>query len=289
MEYRIMKLDGAVYEYCYGKKRLSIEGGELTKNQKRKIKSSTGSTITERAYVSGDEFMPPYENAFKKIISVIKRENAAKSFKNSLKEEKNDGGEEISSGNFKSVTNVERVTVKSTPNKNFIVYSIIGKPFVIAGSSVWNLVKCAGYALINFGGGYNMASGKSSFNSDAKVWFLPSASKAKEKAREAKAANGISYYPEYHLPFTDNHITVEKFDRDINVKTTADGMAETITPIETFEYDNTISVSRSAKADAASTAATADLIGTVVTIPVSVGTWVTGFAAGIYGRAKGFN
>ena len=44
-----------------------------------------------------------------------------------------------------------------------------------------------------------------------------------------------------------------------------------------------MSVSLSSKADAASTAATANIIGTAVTIPISAITWVGGAAIGICG------
>lgn len=270
MEYVVDKSTGEILSYNQGTRNVRIKDGKIVKQN---VGTSSGIIYVE---ASGEEFSEPYESALKEEILTY------------LTKDKNDADEvseesESSAGNLKSVTNIERVTVESSPNGKFIAYSIIGKPFVIAGSSAWNLVKCAGYALINFAGGYNMSSGKSSSN-NMKIWYMPSYKAAKAKAAEAKANNGIKYYPEYHLPFTNNHIKVEKFDRDIHVVVTSDGQAETITPIETFEYDNTISVERSAKADAASTAATADLIGTAVTIPVSVGTWIGGFAIGIYGQ-----
>ncbi len=171
----------------------------------------------------------------------------------------------------------ERVTVISTSNTNYILYSFLGKPLVIAGATVWNILKCAGYALINFGGGYNLTTGKGD-----SLWKLPSFKDSQEKAAIAREENRIKYYPEYHIPFTDNKIIVDKYDKNIEVEKLVGEDAEQITAVEHQEYDNSMSVSLSAKADAASTAATANLVGTVVTIPVSVVTWVAGAAYGIY-------
>ena len=52
-------------------------------------------------------------------------------------------------------------------------------------------------------------------------------------------------------------------------------------------YDNSMSVSMSAKADANSTAAVVGLVGTVITVPVSAITWVGGAAIGIYSNVVG--
>lgn len=178
----------------------------------------------------------------------------------------------------------ERIKVVSTPNGRYIAYSALGKPFVILGSAVWNVIKCVGYAFINFSGGYNLVSGK--HNENAPVWMLPSYKKSRQKAAEAKEANKIQHYPEYHLPFTDNHIEVDKYDRTIGVEALLSEDAEKIAVVEHHEYDNTISVSLSSKADAASVAASAGLVGTAVTLPVSVATWVGGAAFGIYGKTQ---
>ena len=171
----------------------------------------------------------------------------------------------------------ERIQINSTPNGSYIFYTIAGKPFVIAGAATWNVLRCAGYSVINFLGGYAAVTS----SGDAVFWKLPSYSKSKDKAYEAKEANKIKYYPEYHLPFTNNHIIVDKYEKNINVENlTAEGR-EQIEVAEHMEYDNTMSVKRSSKADAASTAATGGLIGTVVTIPVSVTSWVGGAVFGI--------
>ena len=51
-----------------------------------------------------------------------------------------------------------------------------------------------------------------------------------------------------------------------------------------FEYDNTLSVNLSAKADANQTASTVGVIGTIITVPVSVVSWIGGAAYGIYAQ-----
>lgn len=60
-----------------------------------------------------------------------------------------------------------------------------------------------------------------------------------------------------------------------------DGKTEEIVPVESYEVDNSLSVKRSAAADAASTAAITGLIGTVITIPISAISWVGGIVAGV--------
>ena len=188
---------------------------------------------------------------------------------------------EESDGSVRSITSVEKVKVESRPNGSYIFYSIAGKPFVIAGTTALNLLKCAGYALYNFAGGYSTATEGKAY------WKMPDTKKARAKAKEARENNGIKYYPEYHLPFTNNHIEVTKIDSEtLNPFSTVEGVREDRIISETTQtYDNTISVERSA-ADANSTAATVGLIGTVVTVPVSVVTWIGGAAFGIMGQVS---
>ena len=174
---------------------------------------------------------------------------------------------------LRSVEESERVRVESTPDVGFILYSFLGKPFVIVGASAWNALRCAGYALYNFSGGYSAV-----VYGDA-YWKMPDYRKSKETAAAAREANRIKHYPEYHIPFTSNVITVDRFDKDVSVLSLADG--EEIIPVETQVLGNKMSVSRSAAADAASTAAVAGLVGTVVTIPVSVLTWIGGAVVGV--------
>lgn len=177
---------------------------------------------------------------------------------------------------------VEKVTVHSTLNSGYIAYSFLGKPFVILGATTWNILKCFGYAFMNFGGGYNLATGNYSSNNDS-VWMLPSYKKSKEKATVAKENNKIKHYPEYHKAFTNNYIEVDTYNQMSGAESSRLSDSEKIYAIQHSEFDNTMSVSLSSKADAASTAATANIIGTAVTIPISVVTWVGGAAIGVVG------
>lgn len=190
--------------------------------------------------------------------------------------------EENSATKTRSEICVEKVTVHSTVDSGYLAYSFLGKPFVILGATTWNILKCFGYAFINFGGGYNFATGNYSSNNDS-VWMLPSYKKSKEKATAAKEANRIKYYPEYHKAFTNNHIEVDTYNQIAGAESSRLSDSEKIYAIQHSEFDNTISVSLSSKADAASTAATANIIGTAVTIPISAITWVGGAAIGICG------
>lgn len=179
---------------------------------------------------------------------------------------------------------VERATVESQTNGNYVAYSFLGKPFVLLGAGIWNVLKCFGYAFINFGGGYNLVSGEAS--SENLIWKLPSYEESKEKATVAKEANKIQHYPEYHKAFTDNKIIVDTWDKKIESEKLSLEDAEKIKAANRVVYGNQMSVSLSAKSDAASTMATAGLVGTAITIPVSVLTWVGGAAFGIYGKMK---
>lgn len=216
----------------------------------------------------GKKFKKTDEALFKKVVADLEDQ---------IKNKDSDDISENTSQNITRKNYSERIQINSTPNGSYIFYTIAGKPFVIAGAATWNVLRCAGYSVINFLGGYAAVTS----SGDAVFWKLPSYSKSKDKAYEAKEANKIKYYPEYHLPFTNNHIIVDKYEKNINVENlTAEGR-EQIEVAEHMEYDNTMSVKRSSKADAASTAATGGLIGTVVTIPVSVTSWVGGAVFGI--------
>ena len=175
----------------------------------------------------------------------------------------------------------EKVTVNSTPNTGYIVYSFLGKPFVIVGSTAWNLLKCTGYAFVNFVGGYSTVS-NGNF-----LWMMPDTEGAKKKAAEARANNGIAYYPEYHKPFTDNTIAVYSYkQKGENEFLVLSGDMKVYDEQER-NYDNSISVSRSASADAQSTAAVIGVVGTCVTVPVSAVMWGGGFLAGVCTTALG--
>ena len=60
--------------------------------------------------------------------------------------------EENSATKTRSEICVEKVTVHSTVDSGYLAYSFLGKPFVILGATTWNILKCFGYAFINFGG-----------------------------------------------------------------------------------------------------------------------------------------
>ena len=72
--------------------------------------------------------------------------------------------EENSATKTRSEICVEKVTVHSTVDSGYLAYSFLGKPFVILGATTWNILKCFGYAFINFGGGYNFATSKTNTN-----------------------------------------------------------------------------------------------------------------------------
>lgn len=240
-----------------GKRTMSIKNGEIV------MSSSDNSQVQFTGSTFSGQDLELFEKVSQLVISQVQKDLNENEDDKSIK---------------KRTENVtERVTVISTSNTNYILYSFLGKPLVIAGATAWNILKCAGYALINFGGGYNLTTGKGD-----SLWKLPSFKDSQEKAAIAREENRIKYYPEYHIPFTDNKIIVDKYDKNIEVEKLVGEDAEQITAVEHQEYDNSMSVSLSAKADAASTAATANLVGTVVTIPVSVVTWVAGAAYGIY-------
>ena len=179
---------------------------------------------------------------------------------------------------YRTEETVEEITVRSTPNGWYILYQVAGKPFVLAGCTFWNLVKCAGYALYNFSGGYHFVTGSGT------IWKTPSWSTAKDRFSEAREENRIEYYPEYHLPFTNNEITVRAIDQETAAAYLSRESA-VVTRETTFHVDNQLSVQRSAAADAAYTAGIVGLIGTGVTIPVSVITWGGGALVGLYVEA----
>lgn len=187
-------------------------------------------------------------------------------------------------GVIKTETVVENVTVKSAPNTQYIAYSFLGKPFVVVGSSLLQLVKCSGYALINFAGGYSAVTGGNIF------WKMPDVKAAKEKAKFARENNGISHYPEYHVPFTNNRMEVYSYKQNTGTKFSM--LEENKDKVQVYgetrtSYDDKISVKMSAAADASSTAAVVGMVGTGITVPVSVITWIGGAAAGIYSSAMG--
>ena len=264
MEYQADKATNEVRSFVLGTKSVKAKDGKVVSTT-----DSSGKVQRAKGEDFGIELEPFFYTNLDALVAAMYSESESDEEKpaSAMKDIKR-----------QEITASEKVIVESQPNGNYIFYSIAGKPFVILGTATWNILKCLGYAVINFGGGYNFMTGKSG----GRLWMLPDYKKSKEKAAEAKEANKIPHYPEYHLPFTNNHIVVEKYDRDISVIALADDNSEEIIPIERYEYDNTMSVERSAKADAASTAATAGLIGTIVTIPISVVSWLGGAFVGVY-------
>ncbi len=198
---------------------------------------------------------------------------------------KSDVVSEDAGKSYKTEESFESIIVESTPNQKYIFYSIAGKPFVIAGSAAWNMLKCAGYALINFAGGYQLLTGGRGFGKDETYWLMPSFKSAHKKFEDAKANNAVPYYPEYHLPFTDNKITVKKIEQETGSAFITPETA--VVKRESIEhFDNTMAVSRSASADAAYTAGVVGVIGTGVTIPVSVVSWIGGAVVGVMSQMK---
>lgn len=239
----------------------------------RNVTSQEKITFSEKKKLSAR--LPSYfATAYKDVNKKRKTQQNAKELAETT--------EENSATKTRSEICVEKVTVHSTVDSGYLAYSFLGKPFVILGATTWNILKCFGYAFINFGGGYNFATGNYSSNNDS-AWMLPSYKKSKEKAAVAKEANRIKHYPEYHKAFTNNHIEVDTYNQMFGAESSRLSDSEKIYAVQHSEFDNTMSVSLSSKADAASTAATANIIGTAVTIPISAITWVGGAAIGICG------
>ena len=238
----------------------------------------------EPARVLGHKKVKYKKNSFKSLSNTIKLSKSDKELYAAVEKDllvqlnKSGSDEEYINNSLKLRTenSTEKITVISNTNGSYIAYSFLGKPFVIIGASAWNVLRCFGYAVLNFMGGYAFFDGYSDT-----LWMMPSYSDSKMKADIAKEANRIKYYPEYHIPFTNNHIIIDRYNRDIEVKKIIGENAEDITAVEHFEYDNTMSVTLSAKTDAASTAAIAGVAGTVITIPVSGTSWVMGFVAAV--------
>ena len=183
-----------------------------------------------------------------------------------------DGGNDQGQNSLEKTS--EKITVESAPNGKYIAYTFFGKPFVILGSTAWELLKCCGYSCVNFLGGYNLATGGETF------WIIPDVNGNFEKYHKAIDENKIKVYPEYHKPFTDNKISVSKITYSAGTVTTNEDEM-TVTSSENYEYDNTLSVKKSVSADAHATYGVVGIIGTAITVPVSALTWILGLAYGI--------
>ncbi len=217
----------------------------------------------------GDAFNPEDDELFQEIIALC-----ADSIINANKK----AIVEKAGKSYKTEEKIETIKVESTPNSGFITYSILGKPFVILGTTAWNLLKCLGYSFYNFTGGYSLVT--NTVPDGMSPWKMPSMDTAKEKFNSGKEKNKIQYYPEYHVAFTDNKIFVDTVDQySLNTFITDSNI---VTKRDThIALTNKLSVSMSASADAEYTAGVVGLIGTGLTIPISGLTWIGGAAVGI--------
>ena len=184
----------------------------------------------------------------------------------------------IDSENLRVEKTTEKVTVESKTNAGFVAYTFLGKPFVIAGCVSLELLKSCGYALGNLIGGYNTLY-KGKF-----FWMMPDVKGSLEKAKYYKEQNRIKVYPEYHKTFTNNKTTVSKIIYEAETIEKDENEMNVISK-EEYEYDNTLSVSLSALADAHETCGIVGAAGAIITVPISVGTWILG---AVYGLCKRF-
>lgn len=276
-------MSGNVSEWVWGDNRYYVCGGSFL-NEVSAIKPASYLTVRQDVYKDvgfriARNATAQEKQAFKEkqqlagnmdsyFVSAFNAINA-KNNKNVSTEEK--------FRSMQSLSSTEKISVASSLNTPYMLYSFVGKPFVVLGSSGLSLVKCLGYACVNFIGGYSATTGGDVF------WMMPDTKKAKEKAAYARENNGISYYPEYHKAFTNNHIAVEKLSDDTNQ------VGEMVKKTEHFSYDNSLSVERSISADANATASVVGWVGTAITVPVSAITWVGGAAFGLYSSIMGSN
>ncbi|MCR5723769.1 MAG: hypothetical protein K6G80_01630 [Treponema sp.] len=181
----------------------------------------------------------------------------------------------------------EEIQVDSTIDKSYTAYALLGRPLVIAGSTAFSLCKCSVYAVGNVIVGWIFpfqfvmpAQDRKDFSFDFKV-VAPSFSKTFERARAAREKARVKDYPEYFHRFTENHMVVQTSKSEITNKTSADEKTVRVIAKDSMEYDNKLSVSASAVADAYTTFSVVDVIGTSITIPIAAACWVGGIALGI--------
>ena len=283
-------MSGNVSEWVWGDNRYYVCGGSFL-NEVSAIKPASYLTVRQDVYKDvgfriARNATAQEKQAFKEkqqlagnmdsyFVSAFNAINA-KNNKNVSTEEK--------FRSMQSLSSTEKISVASSLNTPYMLYSFVGKPFVVLGSSGLSLVKCLGYACVNFIGGYSAATGGDVF------WMMPDTKKAKEKAAYARENNGISYYPEYHKAFTNNHIEVTSYNQDTSNKFSqlTDNEAK-VSNEEHLSYDNSLSVERSISADANATASVVGWVGTAITVPVSAITWVGGAAFGLYSSIMGSN
>lgn len=160
----------------------------------------------------------------------------------------------------------EKITVISSTDFKFMAYSFFLKPFIILGSSIFSLGKC-------------ICTSTSFFvfaAIDLEEW--PSffdCSQDKQKMIDANYENRIQYYPEYHKPFTKNHIIIEKMvSRTTSYKTKNEKTV--IISHQKYEYDNTIYVRREISKDFYSTIYVVRHVGNIITFPIALTTTIAG-------------
>lgn len=239
-------------------------------------KSNNGGTSVK---ITGDVFSSEDEAFFENILSLTLPLITAPETLGNIAED--------SGKSYRTEETRKTITVVSRPNGEYIFYQIAGKPFVIAGCAAWNLLKCAGYAIINFAGGYQLTTGGSGWGEGGNsYWLMPSIKTAKDRFEDARSDNRIAYYPEYHIPFTNNEITVKKIEVEA-LSAFLDEKKANIKSETTEHFSNKMVVSRSASADAKYTAGVVGVIGTGTTIPVSVLTWIGGAVVGVMGQMSG--
>jgi hypothetical protein len=162
----------------------------------------------------------------------------------------------------------EKITVISNTDFKFVAYSFFLKPFVITGAAVVSLGKCL---FISTGCFFFALFQPKPFWQGSLFDF----EKEKETMKQAKEANKIKYYPEFHKPFTSNHIIVEKR----KTKTTfykTDNEKTVLVSYEKYEYDNTIYVKRELNKDYRSTYYYTNHIGNIITTPIALTFTISG-------------
>ena len=172
------------------------------------------------------------------------------------------------SGNLTVKTDSTRITVISEPDYKFIAYSFFLKPIIIAGSASVSLGKCTIISTALF---FCAIIG---YLPD---WFTPlfDLREEKEALIEARLENKIEFYPEFHKPFTKNHIIMEKTLSETSAYKTNEEESIVLS-YEKNEYDNSIYVSREIKKDYCSTVCVVKFIGAVITIPIVIVSIITG-------------
>lgn len=205
-------------------------------------------------------------------LTLSKQEGAIKEAVKFLENYADEQQMKKSHGSLYKNTTSGKITVESKSDGAYIAYTFLGKPFVILGTTVWSLLKCAGYSFVNFTGGVNLGMNGYTY------WMMPSVKTSIEKSKEALQANEI-LYPEFHKPFTKNHIAIEIINtQTVNLFT--ENEKTIVTSSDVRFYDNTIKTSNSAATDAAITASVVNVVGDIITIPVSGISWFCGLLFG---------